>query len=251
LAKNGLSRAEKAMENGHLEVKNINVSYGEMQVIWDVSLRVKKGEIVALIGPNGAGKTTLCKTIIGALKPRTGSIIFNGEQIDKLSIPEIIRRGVTIVPEGRRLFGHMTVRENLELGVYASKAKTEMKHTLEEVFAFFPRLKERENQLAGSLSGGEQQMLALARGLMTKPQLLILDEPSLGLAPKIVLQIYDLIKNIREQGITILLIEQYADRALENSDRGYVLERGRVVLEGLSSTLLKDERVRKAYLGEE
>ncbi|MBS7647453.1 MAG: ABC transporter ATP-binding protein [Candidatus Bathyarchaeia archaeon] len=234
-----------------LEVRNINVFYGELQVLWNVSLNVNKGEIATLIGSNGSGKTTLCKTIIGVLSPKSGSITFLGKRIDKISIPEIIRQGITIVPEGRRIFGHMTVRENLELGAYASETRKELKDALEWVFNLFPILKERQSQIAGCMSGGEQQMLAIARGLMSKPKLLILDEPSLGLAPKIVIKIYDIINKIRDEGVTILLVEQYADRALANSDRGFVLENGRIVIDGPSQTLLKDERVKKAYLGEE
>lgn len=234
-----------------LEVNGINVFYGDLQVLWDVSLRVNKGEIASLIGPNGAGKTTLCKTIIGALHPKTGSISFIGKRIDKLSIPDIIRLGITIVPEGRRLFGNMTVRENLELGAYASEMKKKIDDALDRVFNLFPVLKERQNQLAGCMSGGEQQMLAIARGLMSKPKFLILDEPSLGLAPKIVLKVYEVIERICDEGVTILLVEQYAGHALKNSDKGFVLENGKIVIEGFSEKLLKDERVRKAYLGEE
>lgn len=234
-----------------LEVDKVNVFYGDLQVLWDISLKVDKGETATLIGSNGSGKTTLCKTIIGALPPRTGSITFLGKRIDKLSIPEIIRLGITIVPEGRRLFGNMTVRENLELGAYASEVKKKIDDTLDWVFNLFPVLKERQNQLAGCMSGGEQQMLAIARGLMSKPKLLILDEPSLGLAPKIVLKVYEVIGKIRDEGVTVLLVEQYAGHALENSDKGFVLENGRIVIEGPSEKLLKNEKVRKAYLGEE
>jgi branched-chain amino acid transport system ATP-binding protein len=234
-----------------LEVEGVNVFYGDLQVLWDISLKVDKGEKAALIGPNGAGKTTLCKTIIGALPPKTGSITFLGKRIDKLSIPEIIRLGIAIVPEGRGLFGNMTVMENLELGAYASDVRRKYNDTLEWVFSLFPLLKERKNQLAGLMSGGEQQMLAIARALMSKPKLLILDEPSLGLAPKIVLKVYEVIRKICDEGVTVLLVEQYAGHALENSDKGFVLENGRIVIEGPSEKLLKDEKVRKAYLGEE
>jgi len=233
-----------------LEVNSIDVFYGDLQVLWGVSLKVNRGEIVSLIGPNGSGKTTLCKTLVGVLRPKAGSIFFIGKRIDQLSTPDIIRSGISIVPEGRRLFGNMSVKENLELGAYAAETRKNVDDALEWVFSIFPRLRERQNQLASSLSGGEQQMLAIARGLMSKPRFLILDEPSLGLAPKIVLEVYDLIKRIREEGVTILLVEQYADKALENSDRGFVLENGRVVLEGPSEKLFRDERVKKAYLGE-
>ena len=234
-----------------LEVKSVDVFYGDLQVLWGISLKVEKGEIVALIGPNGAGKSTLCKTIIGLLRPRRGSISFMGKRIDNLATPEIVRLGVSIVPEGRRLFANMTVRENLELGAYASEARKNVKDNLEWVFSIFPILKERQNQLAGSLSGGQQQMLAIARALMSRPKFLILDEPSLGLAPKIVLTVYDVVKKLREEGVTILLVEQYAGQALRSSDKAYILEQGRVVGWGPSDNLLKDERVRKAYLGEE
>jgi branched-chain amino acid transport system ATP-binding protein len=234
-----------------LEINGLNVFYGNLQVLWDISLKVDKGEIATLIGPNGAGKTTLCKTIIGVLPPKKGSIIFMGKRIDKLSTPDIIRLGITIVPEGRRLFGNMTVMENLELGAYASETRKKIDDALEWVFNLFPVLRERQNQLAGCLSGGEQQMLAIARGLMSKPKFLILDEPSLGLAPKIVTKVYEVIERIRDEGVTVLLVEQYAGHALENSDKGFVLENGRIVIEGPSEKLLKDERVRKAYLGEE
>ena len=234
-----------------LEINSLNVFYGDLQVLWDISLKVDKGEIATLIGPNGAGKTTLCKTIIGVLPPKKGSITFMGKRIDKLSTPDIIRLGITIVPEGRRLFGNMTVMENLELGAYASETRKKIDDALEWVFNLFPVLRERQNQLAGCLSGGEQQMLAIARGLMSKPKFLILDEPSLGLAPKIVTKVYEVIERIRDEGVTVLLVEQYAGHALENSDKGFVLENGRIVIEGPSEKLLKDERVRKAYLGEE
>ncbi|MCX8177998.1 MAG: ABC transporter ATP-binding protein [Candidatus Bathyarchaeota archaeon] len=234
-----------------LEVKNVGVFYGDLQVLWDVSLRIDKGEIATLIGSNGAGKTTLCKTIIGALPPKNGSITFMEKRIDGLQIPDIVRLGISIVPEGRRLFGNMTVRENLELGAYAGKNRERIGDTMEWIFNLFPVLRERQNQLAGCMSGGEQQMLAIARGLMAKPKFLILDEPSLGLAPKLVLKVYDLIEKIRSEGVTLLLVEQYARHALEKSDKGFLLENGRLILEGPSEKLLKDERVRKAYLGEE
>lgn len=233
-----------------LEVNEIDVFYENLQVLWNISLRVEKGETVAVIGSNGAGKTTLCKTIIGVLRPRKGSISFLGKRIDDLSIPKIIKLGMAIVPEGRKLFGHMTVKENLELGAYAAETRKRLNDVIEWVFNIFPILKERQNQLAGSLSGGEEQMLAIARGLMSKPKFLILDEPSLGLAPKIVLKVYDVINKIREEGFTILLVEQYAHYALENSDKGYVLENGRIAIEGSSEKLLKNEKVRKVYLGE-
>lgn len=234
-----------------LEVQNIDVFYGDLQVLWGVSLKVEKCEIVALIGPNGAGKSTLCKSVIGLLRPKNGTINFMGKRIDNLSTPDIIRLGISIVPEGRRLFGNMTVRENLELGAYVSEVRKNVDEQLEWVFNIFPILKERQNQLAGSLSGGQQQMLAIARALMSKPKFLILDEPSLGLAPKVVLTVYEIVRKLRDEGVTILLVEQYASQALKNSDKAFILENGRIVSWGPSENLLKDERVRKAYLGEE
>jgi branched-chain amino acid transport system ATP-binding protein len=234
-----------------LELDKVDVFYGDLQVLWDISIKVDKGEVAALIGSNGAGKTTLCKTIIGVLPPKKGSITFMGKRIDRLSTPDIIRLGITIVPEGRRLFGDMTVRENLELGAYASETKKKIDDALDWVFSLFPILKERQNQLAAMMSGGEHQMLAIARALMAKPKFLILDEPSLGLAPKIVTKVYEVIERIRSEGVTVLLVEQYARHALEISDRCFVLERGRLVIAGPSKKLLKDERVKKAYLGED
>jgi len=232
-----------------LEVDKINVFYGDLQVLWDVSLRVDKGQIVAVVGSNGAGKTTLFKTIIGLLHPKSGSISFLGKRVDNLSTADIINLGIAQVPEGRRLFPTMTVKENLEIGAYVPSARKKAHDTLDWVFTLFPILKERQNQLAGSLSGGEQQMLAIARGLMARPKLLMLDEPSLGLAPKIVIKVLETIKRIRDEGVTILLIDQNVRQALEISDAGFVLETGRVVLEGNSKQLLKDKRVKKAYLG--
>jgi branched-chain amino acid transport system ATP-binding protein len=234
-----------------LELDKVDVFYGDLQVLWGISIKVDKGEVAALIGSNGSGKTTLCKTIIGVLHPKRGSIIFMGERIDKLSTPDIIRLGIAIVPEGRRLFGDMTVRENLELGAYASGMKKKINDALDWVFSLFPILKEKQSQYAGKLSGGEQQMLAIARGLMVKPKFLILDEPSLGLAPKIVTKVYKIIERIRCEGVTVLLVEQYARHALEISDKGFVLENGRLVAKGPSKNLLEDERVKKAYLGED
>ncbi|MEM0240408.1 MAG: ABC transporter ATP-binding protein [Candidatus Nezhaarchaeales archaeon] len=233
-----------------LEVQGIDVFYGDLQVLWGVSLKVEEGEIAALIGPNGAGKSTLCKSIIGLIRPKNGTITFMGKRIDNLPTPDIIRLGISIVPEGRRLFGNMTVRENLELGAYVPEVRRNVKDQLEWVFNIFPILKERQNQLAGSLSGGEQQMLAIARALMSKPRFLILDEPSLGLAPKIVLRVYEVIRKLNDEGVTILLVEQYAAQALKNSNKAFILENGRIVGWGPSENLLKDERVRKTYLGE-
>jgi len=232
-----------------LNVSKVNVFYGDLQALWDVSIRVDKGQTVALIGSNGAGKTTLFKTIIGLLRPKTGSITFLERRIDNLSPANIINLGIAQVPEGRRLFPNMNVRENLELGAYVSEARKKVNDTLDWVFSIFPILKERQNQLAGSLSGGEQQMLAIARGLMARPQMLMLDEPSLGLAPMMVTKVFDTIKKIKEEGVTIFLIEQNTTQALALSDRGFVLETGRIVLEGTREQLLKNKHVKKAYLG--
>ncbi len=232
-----------------LNIDKINVYYGDLQILWDVSLRVDKGLVVTLVGSNGAGKTTLFKTIIGILRPKSGSITFFGKRIDNLSPADIIRLGIAQVPEGRRLFSNMNVLENLELGAYVSEARKKVDDALDWVFNLFPILKERKNQLAMSLSGGEQQMLAIARGLMARPQLLMLDEPSLGLAPKLVVQVFDIIQKIKDEGMTILLIEQNTIQALALSDLGFVLETGRIVLEGAREQLLQNEHVKKAYLG--
>ncbi|MEM1587402.1 MAG: ABC transporter ATP-binding protein [Candidatus Bathyarchaeia archaeon] len=234
-----------------LEVNQLCVSYGELQVLFNISLFVKKGELVALLGPNGAGKTTFTKAVIGLLKPKTGSIFFLGKRIDNLPTPDIVKMGVAIVPEGRRLFPLMTVKENLLMGAYASReARKKTKDTLDRVYNLFPRLKERENQLAKTLSGGEQQMLAIGRALMSLPKLLILDEPSLGLAPNLVSDVLDVIEKLnKDDGLTILLIEQNVRAALQIADRGYVIENGRVVLEGEAGEMLKEEYIRKAYMG--
>ena len=232
-----------------LIVNKINVLYGDLQTLWDVSLRVDEGLLVSLVGSNGAGKTTLFKTIIGLLRPKSGSITFLGEQIDKLSPADIIKLGIAQVPGGRHLFSSMSVKENLELGAYVSEARKKVADTLDWVFSIFPILKERQNQQARSLSGGEQQMLAIARGLMARPIMLMLDEPSLGLAPKLVLRVFDTIKQIKNEGMTIFLIEQNTTQALALSDRGFVLETGRIVLEGTREELLENEYVKKAYLG--
>ncbi len=231
-----------------LEIRGLNAGYGEVQVLWDVSLRVEKGEIVSLIGANGAGKTTTLKSVMGIVKPFMGEIVFNGREITGLPTHRIVRMGLSLVPEGRHLFPKMTVMENLRMGAYAVDG-SKYRDLLERVFQIFPVLKERKDQLASTLSGGEQQMLAIARGLMSDPQILMLDEPSLGLAPKIVKKVMKVVSEIREEGVTILLVEQNAKISLEISDRGYVLETGRVVLEGGSEELLRNEHVRRAYLG--
>lgn len=232
-----------------LKVNKLNVFYGDMQVLHEISLTVNEGEIVTVVGSNGAGKTTLLNTISGLLHPMSGSIEFFNERIDRIPAHLIVKKGITHIPEGRELFPDMTVLENLLLGSYTSEAKKLRKESLKWVFELFPVLEERKNQLAGTLSGGEQQMLAIARGLMSRPKLLMLDEPSLGLAPVIVLKIFEVIKNVNEQGLTILLVEQNVRFALAMSHRAYVLENGRIVLKGKGKDLLEDRHVRKAYLG--
>ncbi len=232
-----------------LVVKGINVFYGDLQALWDVSFKVNKGEMVALVGSNGAGKTTTLKTISGLLNPRPGAISFLDKRIDKLPPHKIVELGIAHVPEGRGLFPLMTVIENLKIGAFTPQAWRKMDETLEWIFQLFPILKERKNQLAGTLSGGEQQMLAIGRGLMSRPKLLMLDEPSLGLAPKIVLSLFKLIEEINKEGVTILLVEQNVRQALELVDRGYVLETGKIVLEGRGKELIENEHVKKAYLG--
>jgi branched-chain amino acid transport system ATP-binding protein len=232
-----------------LEVKNINTFYGKAQALFGVSLRVDEEEIVALIGSNGAGKTTLLNTISGLLRPASGSIEFLGRRIDGLPPYSIVELGISQIPEGGRVFTEMTVRENLEMGAYPRQAWKQKEETLKQVYQIFPVLKERERQLARTLSGGEHQMLAMGRGLMSIPKLCILDEPSYGLAPKYVEEIFRVIKSLREQGITILLIEQNVRHTLETADRACVLENGHIVLDDTCDELLKSDHVRKAYLG--
>jgi branched-chain amino acid transport system ATP-binding protein len=230
-----------------LEVNSLNVSYGEIQVLWDVTLKVDKGEIVALIGSNGAGKTTLLKTIAGLLKPLSGSVNYLNEQIDRLPPHKIVEKGVALVPEGRGLFPYMTVYENLLMGAYTQHKSNE--EVISWIYEIFPILKERKNQLASTLSGGEQQMLSIARSLMSNPKLLMLDEPSQGLGPKVVLKILDTVKLINERGVTIMLVEQSVLHALELANRVYVIENGRIVHSGRSEEIRSLEDVKKAYLG--
>lgn len=218
-------------------------------MVWDISFNIEEGEVVTLLGSNGAGKSTTVKTIQGLLKPGSGSIRFMNRSIDGLPAYRIVEEGIALVPEGREIFPKMSVLENLVLGAYVSRAKDLMKGNLERVFNLFPKLEERKEQLAGTMSGGEQQMLAIARALMSKPKLLMLDEPSLGLAPVIVLQVFDIIKKLKEEGVTVLLVEQNIHHALEISDRAYILEKGRIILEGEGSDLLNNHYVREAYLG--
>jgi branched-chain amino acid transport system ATP-binding protein len=232
-----------------LEVKKIDTFYGKVQVLWDVSLKVIKKEIVAFIGANGAGKTTLINTISGLLRPASGTIKFLGKNIEGRPPHSIVELGICHIPEGRRLFPDMSVRENLEMGAYLTRAWKKKEETLEHVYHLFPILQERGGQLARTLSGGEQQMVAIGRGLMSRPKLCIIDEPSNGLAPLFVKEIFDIIEGLREQGIAILLIEQNVRQTLELADRAYVLENGRVILSGEGKKLLKKELIKKAYLG--
>lgn len=230
-----------------LKVENINVYYGKIHAIKDVSFEVKEGEIVSLIGANGAGKTTTLKTISGLLRSKTGSVTFCGEDISRTDAYKLVSKGLAHVPEGRRVFLQMTVRENLEMGAYTSTG--DVGKDIADVYRRFPRLEERKNQIAGTLSGGEQQMLAMGRAMMSHPRLLILDEPSMGLAPILVRQIFDLIKELHRRGTTILLVEQNAEMALSIADRAYVLESGRIVLSGTGKELAESDEIKKAYLG--
>jgi len=232
-----------------LTLEKISVSYGEVQALWDVSLEVKQGEIVALVGSNGAGKTTALKTISGLLHPANGAITFDGKPIHHANPHEVVALGVAHVPEARRLWANMSVRENLEMGAYARHARASKKEMMEKMYELFPRLRERMNQMAGTLSGGEQQMLAIARGLISKPKLLMLDEPSLGLSPLLVKDVFNVVQQLNQQGITVLLVEQNTQNALAIATRGYVLETGRVVMSGSGQELLNNEKVREAYLG--
>ena len=234
-----------------LEIDHINVHYGAIHALKDVSFNLNQNEIIALIGANGAGKSTSLNTISGLLHPTSGSITYLGEEISSTTPQEIVRKGIIQVPEGRRIFASMSVWENLEIGGYNRRNKTENRERIEAMFERFPRLKERRNQAGGTLSGGEQQMLAIARGLMADPKVLLLDEPSMGLAPILVEQIFDIIREINEGGTAIILVEQNALMALSIADRGYVLDTGKVVLEGSSSDLLHDPLVINAYLGGE
>lgn len=232
-----------------LSVDNINVHYGAIQALRGVSFNLNEGEIVTLIGANGAGKSTSLNTISGLLRPTTGSITYDGAAITKVAPPEIVKRGLIQVPEGRKIFSSMTVWENLEMGAYLNNDQKEVEELMEKVFTRFPRLKERRNQKGGTLSGGEQQMLAIGRGLMAKPRVLLLDEPSMGLSPIMVEQIFDTIREINQSGTSILLVEQNALMALSIADRGYVLDTGRVALEGPAEDLLHNPVVINAYLG--
>jgi branched-chain amino acid transport system ATP-binding protein len=232
-----------------LELRDLDAGYGDLQVLWSVSLDVESGEIVSLLGSNGAGKTTLLRAISGLIRPFKGKISFKGEDITQLPSHKRVESGLSLVPEGRQLFPMMTVMENLEMGAYTPKAKEKMSDSLEWVFTLFPVLKERKDQLAGTMSGGEQQMLAIARALMSRPELLALDEPSMGLAPKLVMEIFRTLQRMRDEGVTILLAEQNARAALEISEKAYIIETGRIVLQGPSKELIQMDEVRRAYLG--
>lgn len=232
-----------------LKVNNIDMSYGDLQVLWDVTFEVREGEIVVLVGANGAGKSSILKTISGLQNVSKGTITFEGENVSNINPSEIIKHGIVHVPEGRKLFNEMTVEENLIMGTLYGKAKEKRNETIEECYLLFPRLNERKKQLAGTLSGGEQQMVAVARGLMSKPKILMLDEPSLGLAPVLVQDIFNIIKSINKQGITVLLVEQNVQSTLTFCDRAYVLENGKIVLEGTGQELLNNEHVKTAFLG--
>jgi len=232
-----------------MKVSDVEVWYGKVRAVSDISLEVNKGEIVGLVGPNGAGKTTILKAIIGVVRVAKGEIIFENERLNDFETHEIIKKGIAIAPEGRQLFPFLTVEENLLMGAINGEAWGKRFETIKFVYSLFPRLSERRNQLAVTLSGGEQQMLTIARALMAKPKLLLVDEPSLGLAPKIALEIYKLLEKLRNEGITILLSDQNARRVFEISDRAYVVENGRIVMQGKSSKLKEDERIRRVYLG--
>jgi branched-chain amino acid transport system ATP-binding protein len=233
-----------------LTLENISVSYGAISALKGVSMHVEQGEVITLIGANGAGKTTTLRTITGLLAPREGRVLYEGEEISGTPTHRLVARGIAMSPEGRGVFANLTVRENLQMGAYLRKEKRQIAEDMENGFRLFPRLKEREQQKAGTLSGGEQQMLAMARALMSRPRLLLLDEPSLGLAPLVVHTIFEAIEEIRHKGTTILLVEQNAHAALKHSDRAYVLETGRIVMEGPSKELAADPRIKEAYLGE-
>lgn len=233
-----------------LEVKDLNVYYGMIQALKGISFEVNEGEVIALIGANGAGKTTTLHALTGLVPAKSGSIIFEGQDIKKIPGHKIVSMGMAHVPEGRRVFAQLTVYENLKMGAYTRKDKDEINETLKMVYKRFPRLEERKNQLAGTLSGGEQQMLAMGRALMSKPKIILMDEPSMGLSPIFVNEIFDIIKEVSADGVTVLLVEQNAKKALSIANRAYVLETGNIILQGDAKKLMDDESVKKAYLGE-
>lgn len=234
-----------------IELIDVNVYYGAIHALKGINIKVNEGEIVTLIGANGAGKTTTLKTISGILKPKTGKVLFNGSELNQAKASNIVSLGISHVPEGRRVFSGMSVMENLEMGAFSRKDKEEIKESYAKVFELFPRLLERKHQMAGTLSGGEQQMLAIGRALMSKPKLLLLDEPSMGLAPIVVKQIFSIIDDINKDGTTVLLVEQNAAMALKLADRAYVIQNGTIGMEGKAFDLLNDEGIKKAYLGGE
>ena len=233
-----------------LEVKDLQVSYGMIQAIKGISFEVNQGEVIALIGANGAGKTTILHTVTGLLAPKAGSIMFEGQDITKVPAHKIVSIGMSLVPEGRRVFAQLSVYDNLKMGAYTRKDKNEIEESLEMVYKRFPRLEERKNQMAGTLSGGEQQMLAMGRALMSKPKIILMDEPSMGLSPIFVNEIFNIIQEVSASGTTVLLVEQNAKKALSIADRAYVLETGNIALEGDAKILMNDDSIKKAYLGE-
>ena len=233
-----------------LEVKNLKVAYGGIQAVKGIDLHIDQGELVTLIGANGAGKTTTLRTMVGMVKPAEGTIQYDGKPTGKTPVFDFVRKGLVMVPEGRGVFGRLTVEENLRMGAYYRNDESAIRSEIDYVYELFPRLKERMTQLAGTLSGGEQQMVAMGRAMLSKPKLLLLDEPSMGLAPIIVQKIFEIVQMISKQGVTILLVEQNAKLALEISDRGYVMESGRITMSGAASELLSSDAVQKAYLGE-
>jgi len=232
-----------------LELKNIEVSYGNLQVLWDVSFRIGEGEVVAILGPNGAGKTTTLKTIVGILKPKSGHVIFDGAEITGTPTHALTKKGLAFIPEERNLFPAMTVLENLLMGAYTIKEKQKVNDALEYVFNLFPRLGERQKQYAGTMSGGERQMLAIARGLMSRPKMLMLDEPSMGLSPQNVLAVFETIKTLSKEKVTVLIVEQNVNTTLQIADRAYVMEQGRVAMCGSSAELSCNDHVKKMYMG--
>ena len=242
------SKEEKAM--AMLEVRDLQVYYGMIHAIKGISFDVNQGEVIALIGANGAGKTTTLHTITGLLAPKSGSVLFEGKDITKVPAHKIVSMGMAHVPEGRRVFAELSVYENLKMGAYTRKDKKEIEESLANVYKRFPRLEERKNPMAGTLSGGEQQMLAMGRALMSKPKIILMDEPSMGLSPIFVNEIFDIIRAVSESGTTVLLVEQNAKKALSIADRAYVLETGKIVLSGDAKELLEDDSIKKAYLGE-
>ena len=233
-----------------LEVKDLQVSYGMIQAIKGISFEVNQGEVIALIGANGAGKTTILHTVTGLLAPKAGSIVFEGQDITKVPAHKIVSMGMAHVPEGRRVFAQLSVYDNLKMGAYTRSDKNEIEESLEMVYKRFPRLEERKNQMAGTLSGGEQQMLAMGRALMSKPKIILMDEPSMGLSPIFVNEIFNIIQDVSASGTTVLLVEQNAKKALSIADRAYVLETGNIALEGDAKVLMNDDSIKKAYLGE-